>query len=129
MDSANRPISPHIQVYKPQLTSVLSILHRITGVIQAVGAVVLAVWLSVIAYDFDYLYSSVEMLSGFWGRLALFLWTFTLFYHLCNGIRHLFWDAGRGLELGQVYRSGWGVLAGTFALTVILWTVGYTACG
>lgn len=128
MDSANRPVSPHIQVYKPQLTSVLSILHRMTGVALAIGAVLFAVWLTLIAYDAEFLIVSLELLSGVWGRLFLFLWTFTLFYHFCNGIRHLVWDAGHGLEIVQVYRSGWSVIIGTFALTIIVWTIGYTAC-
>lgn len=129
MDSSNRPLSPHIQIYKPQLTSVLSILHRITGVILAVGAVLFAVWLTLIANDLNFFSVSFELLSGFWGRLFLFLWTFTLFYHFCNGIRHLYWDAGRGLEIVQLYRSGWSVIIGTFVLTIIVWTIGYTACG
>ncbi len=129
MDSANRPVSPHIQIYRPQLTSVLSILHRITGVALGLGAILVTVGLSSMAYDREFFEASIQLLSGFWGRLFLFLWTLALFFHLCNGIRHLLWDTGRGLELDQVYRSGWGVIIGSLALTVIVWTVGYTACG
>lgn len=129
MDSAKRPVSPHIQIYRPQLTSVLSIMHRITGVGLGVSAIVLTIELFAIAYDREFFEASIQWLSGFWGRLFLFFWTLALFFHLCNGIRHLFWDVGRGLELEQVYRSGWGVIIGSLTLTVIVWTVGYTACG
>lgn len=129
MDSAKRPVSPHIQIYRPQLTSVLSIMHRITGVGLGISAIVLTVELFAIAYDREFFEVSIQWLSGFWGRLILFLWTLALFFHLCNGIRHLFWDVGRGLELEQVYRSGWGVIIGSLTLTVIVWTIGYTACG
>jgi len=129
MDSAKRPVSPHIQIYRPQLTSVLSIMHRITGVGLGASAIVLTIELFAIAYDREFFEASIQWFSGFWGRLFLFLWTLALFFHLCNGIRHLFWDVGRGLELEQVYRSGWGVIIGSLTLTVIVWTVGYTACG
>ncbi len=125
----NRPISPHIQVYRPQLTSVLSILHRLTGVVLGLGAVLIASGLAAIAYDRHFFETAIDLLSGAWGRLFLFLWTLALFFHLCNGIRHLFWDIGLGLELNQVYRSGWSAIIGTLSLTVIVWTVGYTACG
>ncbi len=128
MNTSNRPLSPHLQVYKPQLTSVLSILHRISGVILAFGAVLIALWLSSLAYYPQVSDSIFEFLSGVLGRAFLFAWTLVLFYHLCNGIRHLFWDAGRGFEISQVYRSGWTVVICAVVLTVLVWTVGYTAC-
>ncbi len=129
MDSSNRPVSPHIQIYRPQLTSVLSILHRMTGIVLALGSILIAVWFSSIAYNRELFEAAFLLLSGVWGRLFLFLWTLALFFHLCNGIRHLFWDAGHGFEIAQVYRSGWSVVIGAFALTFIVWTIGYTACG
>ena len=125
----NRPVSPHIQIYRPQLTSVLSILHRITGVALSVGAILVAIWLTSIAYNREIFEASFVLLSSIWGRLFLFLWSLALFYHLCNGIRHLFWDAGHWLELDEVYKSGWGVVIGTVVLTVVTWTIGYMACG
>ena len=128
MDSSNRPVSPHIQIYRPQLTSVLSILHRITGVILGFGAVLIALWLCSIAYNRELFDASFELLSGIPGRLFLFLWSLALFFHLCNGIRHLFWDAGHWLELDNVYRSGWAVVIGTFTLTGIVWIIAYAAC-
>ncbi len=128
MDSSNRPVSPHIQIYRPQLTSVLSILHRITGVILGFGAVLIALWLCSIAYNRELFDASFELLSGIPGRLFMFLWSLALFFHLCNGIRHLFWDAGHWLELDNVYRSGWAVVIGTFTLTGIVWIIAYAAC-
>ncbi|MDE0308824.1 MAG: succinate dehydrogenase, cytochrome b556 subunit [Acidiferrobacterales bacterium] len=129
MNPSNRPVSPHIQIYRPQLTSVMSILHRITGVVLAFGAVLIALWLSAIAYNPDLSNRIFEFLSGVTGRLFLFIWTLNLFYHLCNGIRHLFWDSGKGFEITQVYRSGWVAITCSFILTIVVWTVGYTACG
>ncbi len=125
MNSADRPLSPHIQIYRPQLTSVLSILHRISGVVLAIGAVLVAVWLSAQAYYPNFAESIFLCLSGFLGRLFLFAWTLTLFYHLCNGIRHLVWDAGKGLEIKQVYRSGWITVVSTFVLSTIVWIFAY----
>ena len=129
MSPTNRPVSPHLQIYRPQLTSVLSILHRITGIILALGSILIALWLSSIAYYPDLSDRIFGLLSGVAGRIFLFAWTLTLFYHLCNGIRHLFWDSVRGFEIRQVYRSGWAAITGTFVLSILVWTIGYTACG
>lgn len=128
MNSANRPVSPHIQIYRPQLTSVMSILHRITGIILAIGAILFAFWLGSLAYYHHVAFAIFDFQASFLGRLFLFAWTLTLFYHLCNGIRHLFWDVGKGLELKQVYRSGWITVAATILLTCVVWFIGYAAC-
>ena len=128
MNQRSRPLSPHIQIYRRQITSVLSILHRLTGIVLAAGAVLIAVWLGSIAYDSELFAAIHGFLSSIPGRVFLFLWTLATFYHLCNGIRHLFWDAGRGFELVQVRRSGWAVVIATVVLTVSVWTVGYVAC-
>ena len=129
MSLHNRPLSPHIQVYKPQLTSVLSIFHRATGIVLSIGAILIALWLGAIAYSHEIYVSLHEILSSFIGIIFLLGWTIALFYHLCNGIRHLFWDVGKGMEIRAVYQSGWLVLVATVVLTVIVWTVGYFACG
>jgi len=119
-----RPRSPNLQIYRPQLTSVLSILHRITGVLLAVGAVLLVVWLASAA-EGPRAYAAWERFHGSWAGGALLLgWTFALFYHLCNGIRHLAWDAGHGFELRTIYRSGWTVLAASILLTLAAWVAG-----
>lgn len=127
MTTQNRPLSPHLQVYRPQLTSMLSITHRLTGVALAVGTFVLVWWL-VAAATGPEAYATVQgVISSVIGRLLLFGWTLALFYHLCNGIRHLFWDAGYGYELKSAYASGWAVMAGSVALTLLAWIWGYAA--
>ena len=125
----NRPISPHLQVYKPQLTSVLSILHRITGVALAVGTILLVYWL-IAAASGPEAFASAEALIGSWlGRILLFGWTFALYFHLTNGIRHLFWDAGFGFELKTVYASGWTAVALAVALTLVSFIAGFVLAG
>jgi succinate dehydrogenase / fumarate reductase cytochrome b subunit len=129
MSSGSRPLSPHLQVYKPQITSVLSILHRMTGVALAVGTLLLVWWLVAAATGPDY-FKMVQGIIGSWfGRLLLFGWTWAMFYHLCNGIRHLFWDAGRGFDLPTVHASGWVVVAGSILLTLAAWVGGYASMG
>jgi succinate dehydrogenase / fumarate reductase cytochrome b subunit len=123
MTSDPRPLSPHLQVYRWQLTSVLSILHRASGVALTLGAVLLVWWL-VAAADGPGPYGRAQAFLGSWiGLVLLFLWSVALYYHLCNGLRHLWWDTGRGLELPAVYRGGWAVLAGTAVLTAVTWVV------
>jgi succinate dehydrogenase / fumarate reductase cytochrome b subunit len=123
--ASNRPLSPHLQVYRPQLTSILSITHRGTGIFLALGALYLVAWLLAIASGPD-AYASVSAFSAsIVGRLLLLGWTFSLFYHLANGIRHLVWDAGVGLDLKTTYMSGWLVVVGAVVLTVIAWAAAY----
>ena len=124
MTTSPRPLSPHLQIYRWQLTSVLSILHRAAGVALSVGTILLVWWL-VAAAEGPESYAAVQRFLGSWvGRLLLFGWSVALFYHLCNGLRHLWWDTGRALDLRSVYASGWAVLAGTVALTAIAWIAG-----
>lgn len=118
-----RPLSPHLQIYRPQLTSVLSITHRATGVALALGTLFLVYWL-VAAASGPQAFASLQGFMGSWlGLLLLFGWSVSLFYHLANGIRHLFWDAGFGFDLKTAYASGWTVLAATAALTLIAWVI------
>ena len=129
MPSHPRPTSPHLQIYRPQLTAVTSILHRITGVILAIGTLALVYWLVAAAMG-EESFNTAQAIAGSWiGRLALFGWTLAFFYHLCNGIRHLAWDAGWGFELPAAYRSGWAAIVGTVVLTVLAWIIGYAARG
>ena len=121
--SSNRPLSPHLQVYKPQLTSVLSIFHRGTGVVLAIGSILVAYWLSAIATGPEAYATASAILGSFLGKLILFGWTWALFYHLCNGIRHLLWDSGFGFDLPTTYLSGKIVLGTSVVLTVLLWLV------
>jgi succinate dehydrogenase cytochrome b subunit len=124
MRSDPRPLSPHLQVYRWQLTSVMSIMHRFSGVALAVGTLLLVWWL-VAAAEGAASYGRAQAFLGSWfGRLLLFLWSIALYYHLCNGVRHLWWDTGRGLELRSVYTGGYAVLGATAVLTVVSWLVG-----
>lgn len=124
MTQRERPLSPHIQVYKKQLTSVMSITHRITGVGLAVGTLMLVYWLSSAAYGPDVYLDAQAFIGSWFGQVLLFGWSVSLFYHLSNGIRHLLWDIGWGFELPRVYRSGYAVLAATAVLTAVAWIVG-----
>ena len=129
MATDNRPLSPHLQVYKPQLTSVLSILHRLTGVVLAIGTLLLVWWLIAAATGPE-AYDTVQgFIGSIIGRLMLLGWTFSLFYHLANGIRHLGWDTGRGFELGTAYMTGWLVVIAAVVLTLASWIGGYAALG
>lgn len=122
---AARPLSPHLQVYRPQFTSALSIFHRITGVALAAGTLLLTYWLVALAMG-DGAYAGAQAFIGsFIGRLLLFGWTLAFFYHLSNGVRHLVWDAGYGFELKTAERSAILVLIATVVLTLLSWAGGY----
>lgn len=124
MSAHERPLSPHLQVYKPQLTSALSILHRLTGVALGFGTLLLVWWLAAAAAGPEAFATAQGFIGSWLGLLLLFGWSVALFYHLCNGIRHLFWDAGYGFELPQAYASGWAVVIATGVLTLLAWVVG-----
>src|SRR5262249_40733848 len=127
MPSAPRPLSPHLQIYRWQLTSVMSILHRASGIVLSVGAILLVWWLGAAA-DGSASYVAFQRFIGSWfGLLLLFGWGVALFYHLCNRIRHLWWDTGHGLELKEVYPGGWIVVGLTAGLTLIAWIAGVAA--
>lgn len=125
MATHKRPLSPHLQIYKPQITSFTSILHRATGVALSVGTLVLVYWLSAIAGGEEAYKSAQELLGSVVGLVLLFGWSFALFYHLCNGIRHLFWDAGYGFEIETTRKTGRTVLAVSTILTVGAWALAY----
>jgi succinate dehydrogenase / fumarate reductase cytochrome b subunit len=119
MRQAGRPLSPHLQIYKLQITSVLSILHRFSGVALAVGTLPLVWWLLAAASG-PASYAHAQAFLGSWlGVLLLIGWAYALFFHLCNGIRHLVWDAGRGLDIATTYATGWAVVAASAGLTLI----------
>jgi succinate dehydrogenase / fumarate reductase cytochrome b subunit len=107
--------------YRFQITSLMSILHRLTGIALAVGSIVLAWWLIAVAAGGELFEATHAVLASPIGVLLLFGWSVAFFYHLCNGIRHLAWDAGYGFEIREAYLSGYGVLAATVVLTVLAW--------
>ena len=123
MVAGKRPLSPHLQIYRPQLTTVLSISHRFTGVALAFGLVLLVVWLAALASG-EAAYATALSWLGAWPvKVLLFLFSFAFFYHLANGIRHLWWDTGRGFEISQVNNSGWLMLGAAIGLTLLSWAV------
>jgi succinate dehydrogenase / fumarate reductase cytochrome b subunit len=121
-----RPVSPFMlgTAYKLQMSSMTSFFHRITGCALGAGTLLLTLWL-VCAASGDNAFSIIQAFLASWiGLLILIAFTFTLFYHFCNGIRHLAWDAGRGFELPAMHRNGWIVLAASVILTIAFWAVG-----
>lgn len=129
MTTRNRPLSPHLQIYKLPLSAQLSISHRITGVILCGGAVLLTYWLMAATYGPDAFATAQAILGSWIGRLVLLGVVFSLWYHLANGIRHLIWDAGRGLELPQLRTSGLIVVAIAVVLTVATFIAAYAVGG
>ncbi len=118
-----RPLSPFMFPiwYRFQITSALSILHRLTGIGLAADSILLAWWLISVAAGGELFEATHRFLVSPIGMVLLFLWSIAFFYHLCNGIRHLAWDAGYGFEIRSATRSGYAVLAMTALLTVLAW--------
>ena len=123
----DRPLSPFMigPYYRPQLTSMLSIVHRLTGVGLAVGSVLLVAWLVALAGG-PWTYASFSKhVAAWYGQVLLLGWSWALLYHLCNGIRHLCWDLGYGYSIPVVYRSGYVMVAASLLLTGAAWGVAY----
>ncbi|MFC4763056.1 succinate dehydrogenase, cytochrome b556 subunit [Dyella koreensis] len=129
MADTRRPLSPHLQIYKWQVQMVTSILHRATGIALAVGTL-LVLWglLSLAGGEASFNQFKTCVGSPI-GLLLLFGWSWALFYHLCNGIRHLVQDAGAGYAIPQFVRSSWLSVVGSIVLTVIVWAYVLTAGG
>ncbi len=125
MTTQNRPLSPHITVYKMyELTSFLSTFHRGTGVFLMLGIFPLVFWLGAAAYGPEAYGWATWLIDNFIGYLCLLGWTFCLFFHLCNGIRHLFWDIGLGFEMTNLYLSGYAVGLMSCGMTAVAWLAG-----
>lgn len=122
---SNRPLSPHLQVYRLPLVARLSIVHRLTGVFLSLGTLVLLYWLCAVASGPEAYAAAQSVLGMFIVKLVLFGWTWAFFYHLCNGVRHLVWDAGRGFTIPTAEASGYAVLATSIVVTLLVW--GYVA--
>ena len=127
MAAQQRPLSPHLQIYQRQLTSVLSFLHRATGVLLGVAAFAVVVWLFAVAGDGEDLARFNELAASPLGVTLLLAATASLSYHLLNGIRHLLWDIGWGFELPKVYASGWTVVGLALLLTAVISYLGFNA--
>jgi succinate dehydrogenase / fumarate reductase cytochrome b subunit len=123
--NAARPLSPHLQIYRPMLTMTMSIVHRITGIALYAGVLLLVWWLTAAATSDEY-FNVVQGFFGHWfGRIVLFGFTWALIHHSLGGIRHLIWDMGLGFELPSVERGAQIVLAGGIIITILLWVIGY----
>ena len=118
-----RPLSPHLQVYRPQMTSVMSIMHRAAGIVLTTGTLVMTAWLVSLAMGAERYGIVAAALAHPLGQFVLFGYSVALIYHALNGIRHLGWDIGIGLTIPEVYRNGQLVLVLTAVSTVVLWTV------
>lgn len=129
MATANRPLSPHLQIYRWQNSMTLSILHRATGIALTVGTLLLVYWLAAAAAGPQAFDTAQTLLGSFLGRLCLIGWSFALFYHLANGIRHLAWDTGWGFELPVMATTGWIVVIAAGILTLLAWIAGYLMMG
>jgi succinate dehydrogenase / fumarate reductase cytochrome b subunit len=126
MANVERPLSPHLQIYRWPVTMATSILHRATGCALAAGTLLLAWWLVAAAAGPEYYAMVQAILGSILGRLVLLGFSWALFYHLLNGIRHLFWDAGHGYSLPVANKSGWAVIIGSVVLTVLAWILAYS---
>ena len=125
MKSRPRPLSPHLQIYRPQWTSILSITHRATGVFLSAGLLLLTWWVVALASGPDSFKFVQNLFGSIIGQIILFGFTLSLFYHLGNGIRHLVWDSGYGLDLSAAYWSGIAVLVFTIIATTTSWVLAY----
>ncbi|HET8881772.1 MAG TPA: succinate dehydrogenase, cytochrome b556 subunit [Solimonas sp.] len=125
----SRPLSPFMlgQYYRFQWSSLLSFGHRVTGIGLSLGSLLLAAWLIALAGGPQWYGTVAPYLHAWYGQVLLACWTWALMYHLCNGIRHLFWDIGRGFELKTAERSAWLVVIVSLILTAAVWAVAYVA--
>lgn len=121
MTKDNRPLSPHIQIYKPQITSLTSILHRITGALLYFGVVAICIFISYYTYQINVLNNRYEcdcLIMKSIIYIIISAWSFSIYYHFCNGIRHLFWDIGKGFDIKIAKRTGLIVFVMSFILTI-----------
>jgi succinate dehydrogenase / fumarate reductase cytochrome b subunit len=123
--AAPRPISPHLSIFRPLITMVMSIVHRITGGALYFGMLLLAWWLVAAASGPDAFATADAFFGSWFGRLILFGFTWALIHHLLGGIRHLVWDTGHGLEPETASRMAWATIIGSVVLTLVVWIVGY----
>ena len=122
---AERPLSPHLQIYRPMLTMMMSIAHRVSGASLAIGFLLLAWWLLAISLGPEPYAQVSSFFGSIAGRTLLFLFSWALIHHMLGGIRHLIWDTGHGLDKVSIEIFAWATIIGSTTLTVLLWVVGY----
>lgn len=125
----SRPLSPHLQIYRPMLTMMMSIVHRITGAALYFGTLLLTWWLVALATGPDHFAFVQDVAGSYIGLLVLFGYTWALIHHAIGGIRHLIWDTGRGFNLDGVEWMARLNLAGSIVITIVIWVIGYQAMG
>jgi succinate dehydrogenase / fumarate reductase cytochrome b subunit len=122
---ARRPLSPHLQIYRPMLTMMMSIAHRISGAALAIGFILLAWWLIAVSIGPEAFATVNAFFAGLFGRFLLFMFSWALIHHMLGGIRHLIWDTGHGLDLVSIEVFAWTTIIGSTVLTIALWAAGY----
>jgi succinate dehydrogenase / fumarate reductase cytochrome b subunit len=119
VNRGNRPLSPHLQIYRPQLTSMTSILTRITGNALLIGALLIVWWFLAASTGPDAFATANAVITSWFGDLVMFGSLWALWYHSLAGVRHLIWDTGRGLEVETAEKLGWAVIGGSVVLTIL----------
>ncbi|MEL6373592.1 MAG: succinate dehydrogenase, cytochrome b556 subunit [Pseudomonadota bacterium] len=127
--SDNRPLSPHLQVYKFMINTVMSIFHRMTGMALYFGTLLLAWWLIAAAYGPEHFAVANWFFGSIFGQIILFGYTWALLHHLLGGVRHFIWDTGAGFDLATIDRLGWATIIGSVSLTLLVWIVALTLGG
>ncbi len=127
--TSNRPLSPHLQIYKPIPTMVMSIAHRITGAALYFGTLLVAWWLIAASTSEAYFDFVNGFFGSFFGRLVLFGYTWALIHHMIGGIRHLVWDTGAGMEKHTATKAAYATIISSVVLTLAVWVAGYMARG
>ena len=124
MNDSKNPLSPHIQIYRWQVSSLVSIVHRITGILNLLGLIFICAWISSVGIGENFFESFSVFLKSFIGEFILIGFTWSMSYHLLSGIRHFFWDLGHGYEIKTANFTGIIVILGSLVLTIILWMIG-----
>jgi len=129
--SKNRPLSPHLGIYKPQISSVLSILHRISGVSNFLGMLMFMWWVVFLTFSAESYTANLiyDLFSTVLGKIILMFWTYGLFLHTCTGVRHLFWDAGYGFEKDTICKTGMAAVIMAVVLTIVVWVIYFNIIG
>jgi len=123
VNKKNQPLSPHLTIYKPQITSIMSISHRISGFFQSVGTIILFTYVLTLFIGEEFYNNINFILDSFLGKAFLFFYFLSICYHFCNGIRHLIWDLGYGFEIKNVNLSGYITILSAILMNVVVWFV------
>ena len=124
MNDSKNPLSPHLQIYRWQISSLVSITHRITGIFNLLGLIFICIWISSVGISENFFEYFSIFLKSFLGKFILIGFTWSISYHLLSGVRHLFWDLGYGYEIKTANISGTIVIFGSLILTFVLWLIG-----